>query len=395
MKADLVLFSNAIFDSVKDEPFSGGVAISGDKILFVGSKEEVQQYVGSDTTVKDFGDSMIMPGFFDGHGHFQTAAVREYGTCISYLELCKFQEEVIEGVHKYLKEHPECKRVHGRCWMICSWGPGAAFPTKEPLDREFPDIPVYLLSSSGHAAWLNTAAIKESGIEEILKQHPEWPAEFAPRDEKGELTGYLSENASYTVRYMVEVYSQEEYAEWDKKFLDLFTEYGITSFTDTTGLRSDAMWAYLAPFKELENNGELHVRINQWCGNNVSGDDADDDVEAGLKTLKLLQTYHCSDKLRIAGAKMMLDGVPDSHTGAMLEPYADAPETAGALLATPEAYKKCFTLANKMGFAVKCHCLGDRSTRVAIDAFEASRKANGDHKLRNAVEHVYLEPIRK
>ena len=345
--ADLILCSNAVFDSVRNEPFSGGVAIVGEKIVFVGSRKEVQRYTGPDTKVRDFGDSLLMPGFFDGHGHYQTAAICHYGNCISGLEDCRSEQEVVEGVRAYLKAHPDCRRVHGRCWMQCSWGPDAPLPTKKSLDQAVPDIPVYLLSQTGHSCWMNSAAIQESGLEELLRQHPEWPAEFAVRDKNGELTGFVTENASYTVRYMVEVYSREEYTECDWKFHDLLSSYGITSYTDTTGIAPSAMWEYLEPFKKLENMGKLHLRINQWCGQAPMGDEADNNVAQGLEVLKCLRTYLCGDKIRIAGAKMMLDGVPDTHTAAMLEPYADRPDTRGDVLATAEAYRRCFTLANR------------------------------------------------
>lgn len=87
---------------------------------------------------------------------------------------------------------------------------------------------------------------------------------------------------------------------------------------------------------------------------------------------------------------MMLDGVPDTHTAAMLGPYADYPDQCGDVLATAEAYNKAFALANKMGFAVKCHCIGSRAVRMAIDAFAASREVNGNLGLRNAVEHMNI-----
>ena len=386
--ADLVLYSTAIFDSVQDAPFSGGVAITGERIMFVGRRQDVQAYVGPNTIVKEFGDSLIMPGFFDGHGHFQTAAIREYGPCIKYLEECRSEQEVVEGVKKYLQENPSCKRVHGRCWMQCSWVPDALLPTKESLDEAVPDIPVYLLSQTGHSCWMNSAAIQECGLEELVKQHPEWSPEFVVRDKKGEPTGFVTENASYAVRYMVEVYTPEEIEMCDWKFHDLLSSYGITSFTDTTGIAPDAIWEYLKPFKELENQGKLHLRVHQWAGQPPMGDEADNNVISGLSTLKLLRTYLQGDKIRIAGSKMMFDGVPDTHTAAMLEPYADEPTECGEVLATADAYKKCFVAANRMGFAVKCHCIGDRAVHMAIDAFAESHQVNGNQSLRNAVEHM-------
>ena len=389
MFADLIIYSNAIFDAVRDEPFEGAVAVAGQRILYVGDRNGVREYVGPQTEVREFGDRLVMPGFFDGHGHFQTTAVREYGTCISHLEDCRSEEECVQGVLDYLKEHPECKRVHGRCFFTTSWGPGAAEPTKKSLDEKVPDIPVYLISSSGHVSWLNTAAIRECRLEEIISAHPEWPAEFARRYDDGELTGFITENLSYTVRYMVEVYAQEEFAKWDEMLARYLTKVGITSFTDTNLSSPKIQINAIEPLKRMENEGRLNFRYHQWCGQNIDGRDENHAAENALDDLKILSTFLNTDRIRIAGEKLMLDGVPDSYTGAMLEPYAGNPETRGELLGDPETYKKIVTKANAMGFSVKIHCLGDRSTRVAIDAYEESFKVNGpDPKRRNAVEHM-------
>lgn len=390
MKADMILYSNAVFDSVSDTPYPGAVAITGDRITYVGSKEGAADHIGPQTVIRNFGDKMIMPGFFDGHGHYQTAAIREFGDCISHLEDCRSEEEAVQGVVNYLKAHPECKRVHGRCFFLTSFGPGAPLPTKKSLDAAVPDIPVYLISSSGHCSWYNSAAMKEADLEGLLAAHPEWPAEYAVRDENGELTGFVSENPSFDIRWRVEVYGHEDIAVWDEMFMNHLNRLGITSFTDTNGIAPRVQIDNIEPLKRLENKGKLTLRYHQWCGTNVLGDDPDGAAVKGLEELKYLQTYFNGDKIRVVGEKLMLDGCPDSYTGAMLEPYAGDPTTSGQLLSNPEVFKEVVAKANAMGFPVKVHCLGDLSTRTAIDAYEYSRKINGDHGLRNAVEHMNI-----
>lgn len=398
MKADLVLYSNAIFDSVGDEPYEGAVAVAGDKIIYTGVKEGASGFIGLNTEVKDFGDKLIMPGFFDGHGHYQTSAIREFGDCISYLEDCRSEQEVVEGVVKYLKEHPDCKRVHGRCFFLTSFGPGAPLPTKVSLDAAVPDIPVYLISSSGHCSWYNSAAMKEADLEGLLAAHPEWPAEYAVRDKNGELTGFVSEGPSYDIRWRVESYAHEDIVVWDEKFMHYINSLGITSFTDCNGLPPRTQIDAVEPLKRLENAGTLTIRYHEWSGTNVIGEDAEQAAMTGLDELKYMQTYFSSDKIRVVGEKLMLDGCPDSYTGAMLQPYAGDPTTSGQLLSNPEVFKKVVAKANAMGFPVKVHCLGDLSTRTAIDAYEYSRQVNGEHGLRNAVEHMNIiadEDIRR
>ena len=387
-KADHILYSTAIFDSVQDRPFPGAVVIRGNRIIFVGDRQTAETYASPDTTRKDFGNQLIMPGFFDGHGHYQTAAVREFGDCIKHLEGCRSEQEVVDGVVRYLEENPNCQRVHGRCFFLTSWGRGAPEPTRASLDAAVPDIPVYLLSSSGHSAWLNSAAINECHLDSIIHQHPEWPDEYARRDENGELTGFLCENLSYTVRYIVEVYDREDIAQWDEQFMHLLNKHGITSFTECNALPARVQIDTIEPLKRIENQGALTIRYHQWCGTNVLGKNEDHAAQSGLVDLKYLGTYFSTDKIRVAGAKFMLDGVPDTCTGAMLQPYANRPAASGDLLSDPEAFCEAVECANNMGLSVKVHCLGDRSTKVAIDAFERSWKKNG--AMRNAVEHMNI-----
>ena len=99
--ADLVLFSQAIFDSVGDQPFQGGVAISGNKIRFVGSREDVKKYIGNKTIVKDFGDKLVMPGICEGHGHLDGTATRLYAEVASGLDKCKSEDECVEAVKAF------------------------------------------------------------------------------------------------------------------------------------------------------------------------------------------------------------------------------------------------------------------------------------------------------
>ena len=113
LKADYILYSDAIFDSVKSEPFAGAVAIAGDKIVYAGEEAGAAEFIGPDTKIKDFHGKMIMPGFIDAHGHYQTAAIREFGDCISHLEDCRSEEDSSAGVVEYPKKHPGLHREYG------------------------------------------------------------------------------------------------------------------------------------------------------------------------------------------------------------------------------------------------------------------------------------------
>lgn len=385
-EANLILYSTAIFDSIQDVPFDGAVAIRGNRIVYVGDRQGAAPYIGENTQICDFRDGMIMPGFYDAHGHYQTAATREFGTCISHLESCRSEEETAAGVAAYLKEHPDCKRVHGRCFFMSNWGRNPKEPTKASLDVVSQEIPIYMLSSSGHSAWLNTAAMKECDLEGLIAQHPEWDSDWVRRDENGEPTGFICENASYTVRYMVEVYDHEDYAKWDRQYMQYLNRLGVTSTTECNCMYPRVQIDIIEPIKRMENEGTLTIRFHQYSGGPI-GKNENHAADVALEDLRYLDTYFHTDKIRIAGCKYMLDGTPDTYTGAMLEPYAGRPDTdGGPTLTDPEMFTRMVVKANSMGFPVIVHCMGDRSVKMTVDAYEESYKVNGP--MRNRIEHM-------
>jgi predicted amidohydrolase YtcJ len=382
--AELVLFSDAIFDSVGDVPFAGGIAVSGNKIRHVGSREAVEKYIGPNTVVRDFGDQLIMPGICDGHAHLDGTANKQYAEVAGGLDKCKSEEECVRAVKAFAENHPGLKRINGISWVLTNWGPNPKKPTKASLDRAFPDIPVYLLGADGHSNWLNSKAIEECNLEEIVRKNPDVP-ELAPRDENGEFTGFLAERICHIVNAFAEKYTREQKTEYQSKIIRELNAQGITGFTDVTPMPSAALADYYWLLKSLENSGKLTLRCYIWAG---LGPDRESGSAEDAERVRLHEAFMNSDKLRIAGIKALIDGIPFSHTSAMLEPYDDNPNVRGEFLQPAEVYHRWITAVNKLGYAVKLHCCGDAAVRLALDSFELSNAVNDNRKLRNSVEHM-------
>lgn len=153
MEADLILYSDAIFDSVKDEPFAGGIAIKGKKILAVGSREEIKQYEGPNSDIKDFKDKLIMPGFVDSHGHYSSGAQYLGEVALHDMERFKSEEECARAVGEFAKAHEDIELIKGQGWYLSYWGDDAKFPTAASLDRYVPDKPAYLVASDLHSVY--------------------------------------------------------------------------------------------------------------------------------------------------------------------------------------------------------------------------------------------------
>ena len=387
-KAELVLFSDTIFDSVKDEPFSGGIAISGEIIEFVGSKEAAKQYIGPHTIVKDFGDKLIIPGICDSHAHLEGSVKKDCAVIAKGLEHCKSEEECVQMVREFAEKHPDFERINGANWSLSYWGDDAAFPSKASLDKYFPDIPVYLFGASGHENWLNSKAIEECNLEKMVADNPQFPAEYAPRDANGEFTGFLKESLAFMVHLSALTYPQEVRAEYHAEFTKLMNSMGITAMAEVTMPTPDTIIDQYWTLKAMENRGELTARYYL----SVVPRDTPPYTTETIKEIDQLQEIFHTDKLRIAGIKAILDGVPSSYTAAMLEPYSDNPSTKGFLRYPPEVPFAWYKEANRLGYSVRVHCCGDAAVRLALDCFEESNRVNDNSNIRNAVEHMECIP---
>ncbi len=136
-KADMILLSDAIFDSVKTEPFPGGVVIGGDKILFVGTRDEAMAWAGEHTDVRDYGDRLISPGFCDGHCHVDGTAEKIYPDIIKDITECTSEEAVVDRVMEYYATHKNNERILGINFCSHNWDPPHN-PSKASLDARIP-----------------------------------------------------------------------------------------------------------------------------------------------------------------------------------------------------------------------------------------------------------------
>lgn len=383
--ASLVLFSDAVFDSVHDEPFSGGVAICGERIEYVGTKEAVAKYIGPCTEVRDFDDQLIMPGFCEGHMHVEGAANTFCGLKVQGLDTAASEDECIQLVIDFAKQHPNLKRITGMGWSLPNWGNDAPVPSKYRLDELFPDTPVYLQASDAHTCWLNTAAIRECKLEEYLAAHPDFPALWSPRDPDGTLHGFLAEGAATYPFFFSMKNPPEVYAEYVRGLMKICRGYGITGLSEVSMTKAEDLAAFYAPVKGMENVGTLTARMHIFPG---VGPESMDTMEA-VNNIDPYKDLYNSDMVRIAGLKTMVDGIPQNFTAAMLEPYTADPTQMGEPRVLSEKLGKWVSAVNAKGYSVRNHCIGDRAVRIALDACEMSwRDGNVSENIRNSVEHL-------
>lgn len=377
--ADIIIKSNAVFTVHDENPFRGGVAMKGNRIVAVAGYDDIDRYITEDTKVMEYGDNLVMPGLIDAHDHFWWGAVAGSNHVVDITD-SESEEEAVRKIKQYADDNPDEKRIRGFGWYPSTWH-DAPLPTKKSLDDAIPDRPVYMNCADAHTGWLNTKALEESGYYPGMKLG----AGYLGMDEKGELNGLVHEPDALIIAWEKYYdFPSDQIHEITLKLLKGLARYGVTSvgemsaddYKDSTRNRYNI-------FREMEMKGELTCRIHSFMKFMRMTD---------FDVTKQWQEKFNSDIFRISGVKGFLDGVMSTYTGYLLEPYEDRPDTCGygVPLDTAESFNASVVAANAAGLPVRVHAIGDAAVRMALDAYECSIQKNGRHGLRNTVEHMEI-----
>ncbi|MGN7396390.1 amidohydrolase [Peribacillus frigoritolerans] len=365
--ADVIISSNTVFTGLSDQPEPASIAIKDNKIVAIGTEEEIKHYAGEHTKIYQFKDQLIMPGFHDFHLHIMQGAVALNSV---NLFAARSEDEALEMIGEFAESKPANQWVIGFTWDAGYWDT-QQLPTRHSLDHILPDRPALMFHAEGHYAWVNTKALEIANI----TRHSENPFYgIIGKDEYGEPNGILYEKAMDAVIRHAFNFSNSQKNEIFSNFLAHAASLGVTAVNDLHGLKTIES---LDVFKEFEDNGKLTTRIHLWPA--LNGD---------LGHSKQLRETYQSDKLRVSGLKQFIDGVITARTAYLLEPYADQPETRGETSFPPETIKKWVVAADKEGFSIRFHAIGDGAIRLALDAYEEAQKTNGKRDSRHSVEHI-------
>ena len=374
LEADTLLI-NGQFDM--HGQWASELAIKRGVIVAIGSSTEVDRYKGPNTRVIDLHGAAVLPGLHDMHVHPMGAGLDALA--------CRFPQgsgpaAVQKAVQECAAKHAKGEWITGGQWDAASFG--ATPPNKAFLDRAAPDNPVVLTDISGHSAWANSAALR---LAHITAATANPPGGIIEKDAKGEPTGLLRESGAALVRGIVPPYTAEQNAHALKSSLDLMLSYGITSLMDAV-VNAPILQAYAT----LSDQGELKQRVKGclvW-GRAMPGSNG-----PGNPEYIALRNLYARERFSPSCIKIFLDGVPtDSHTAAMLEPYADAKgmdeaRAKGLLMVPPDVLKSALIDFDAAGFTVKMHAAGDAAVREGLDAIEAARKTNGFSSQLHEVAH--------
>ena len=243
------------------------------------------------------------------------------------------------------------------------------------LDEITGDRPAYFDDVDGHSGWANSAALKAAGIDANTKDPEGGRIE---RDAEGNPTGLLRENAMALVSDLLPDYPDSQVDTGLEKAQAEAIGYGITAIIDP----SAEEWM-LKGYQRADAAGKLKLRVEAAVKIEAS------EGVAGVEKVLDLKNKYASPHLEVTSVKLFVDGVIETGTAALLEAYVGS-NSAGDPLFTPEQLNEIAIAADKAELQLHAHAIGDRAVRMALDAYEAAQKANGERDSRHQITHLEL-----
>ena len=369
--ADLLITGAQVFTANTDQPTASAVAIQGDRILFAGSNAGAKEWLGPGTRQVDGAGCTLMPGFIDCHFHLLMGSLTldkiHYETCFTY-------EDMSQAIRAFAAENPAEPWLTG-FGLRYNLGPGNLPLTRQHLDAILADRPVVITAYDGHTTWANTLALRTAGIFHGGECPPN---SYIVLDEHGEATGELKEHADEHINRLLPVPDAAHKRRMLKKGAQIAAQMGVTSLHNMDGDDEQA-----ALYAALEADGELSVRV--YVPYSIRVETPFEAIQAEAYPLK---AKYQSPLVRGGCVKLFMDGVIETYTGLMVDPYTDNPGTCGDSNYSVEHFNRDVVEADRLGLQIFVHSVGDGGVRRVLDAYALAQQANGRRDSRHRVEHI-------
>jgi predicted amidohydrolase YtcJ len=386
--ADLVLRNGRILTLDPSQPEVQAIAIAGGKVVARGSNAQMASQITPATKVVDLGGRLATPGFIEGHGHF--TGVGQARMALNLRNVNNW-DDIVSMVAAAAKEAKPGEWIVGRGWHQEKWDhkpvPNVnGFPVHDELSKVSPNNPVMLTHASGHASFVNEAALNAAGI---TKDTPNPPGGDIMKDANGRPIGLLNEQAQGLTRSAMNQYLARRTAEEREavlqKEIDLAAQEaiskGITSFQDAG---TDA--AGIERLKKRAAAGTLPLRL--W----VMLREPTREIAVDAPRIRIIGFG--DDHLTVRAIKQQIDGALGTRGALLLVPYSDLPSTSGTPTTDAIDLEAQARIAIANGYQMCIHAIGDGGNRAVLDLYEKTFKANPNVKdARWRIEHAqHLDP---
>jgi predicted amidohydrolase YtcJ len=379
MTSETTIVNGRIFGN----PGATALRVEGGRIAQIGTDADV----GRRGEIIDAGGALVIPGLDDAHLHLRYGARQLADADLFGIQTA---DETLAAIARHSAANPDKPWVRGRGWVYSAFEGG--LPHRRLLDAVVPDRPAWIRCYDGHTAWANTAALRAAGI---TRDTPNPGTGVIVKDDDGEPTGAFKEDAMDLVDAVIPEPTDAEDRASVADAIARFHRDGITAAQDAMGDLANFEF-----FARLADEGALPLRVRTAL-----------DLSHGIGFAEWqdrLDAYEAASFPRRGGAffgggilKAFADGVIEARTAAMLAPYEDDDST-GLPNWDVEALNRHVAEADRRGWQIETHAIGDRGVRMILDAYELAARENGPwagdprgegpkpgrHARRHRVEHI-------
>lgn len=389
--ADLIIHNAKVLSMDDAQPRAEALAIRHNRILAVGSNDDIRTFAGTATRLVDAHGATVLPGFNEAHMHI-------FGGSVGLTELSLFGiqgfDAFAHAVQDYAASRPDLAMLVAQQADYSILGRNEPV-TRHHLDRILPDRPFLMYAPDHHTAWANTAALKAAGI---LGGRNVGVGNEIVMGQDGLANGELKEaNAISPVARLSQtggreslgivtggdpdiVSPEERQTDIDviRKGLDYCASLGITSIQNM-----DGNLYQLEMLEEIERDGGLptRIRVPFHMKNFMALSEIEEKAAAWRDRFN-------SDRLRSDFVKMFVDGVTESGTAFFVNDYADEPGWRGEPLFSAQHFDEIVAEADRLGLQIAVHAIGDGAVNMVLNGYQAASETNGRRDSRHRVEHI-------
>lgn len=380
-----IIFLNGNFITVNDkEPRAAAVAVKDGKILDLDmdKKSLLERYKGEKTKLIDLDNKTVVPGIIDAHSHITTVAVQAVSANLlpppdGGAKDIKSLQDILR---KFIKTSPTIKDYG----IVIGFNYDDSqlkekrHPTRQELDEVSTEIPIVIMHQSGHLGVYNSLALKRVGVD---KSTPNPPGGTIYREEDGKTpTGVMAENAHFMIIFkLIPKYSENQLQEMISTAEHVYLKNGVTTIQDG---RTDP--SALSSLIYTANNKGFRADVVAYA-----------DLEMNLKNELLkgdLMSNKYTNRFRIGGVKLSLDGSPQGKTAWFTRPYLCPPhnEKQGyrgfPIFKDISKLQSLVNIAQEKEWKLLAHSNGDAAIDQLIEVVD---KANQD-KTKKPLDAVLI-----
>jgi predicted amidohydrolase YtcJ len=359
MPADLVLINGKIITMNPAQPIAEAIAIEAAKIIQVGTRGAITNWISEETKIIDLKGKTVVPGFIDSHIH-----VADFGRVLTWLDLWDVTsiKELQTRLNVYVQKTPKGNWIIGRGWEQNSFAENR-LPTCYDLDMVSSDNPVILYQRYGQMAIANSTALKIAG----LTAKKASANNTINRNQKTDQDlGVLRGEATNLVWKFIPTMTHEELTEAVVSAFEKIVKAGITSV------------CWMSIIRQLNEQNRLPLSVYVI-------------IPIELLDSELISAFSkdsVNPTLKVSGAVIFADGYLSSKTAAMFEPYQDCSNSNGGLLYNQEEMNRLAIKVREANLQLNIHAAGDKAIDLALTAIENISKEKEGRELRSRIEQA-------